>query len=48
VKHAVPRFIDIVGGLPMTATGKVEKHVLRTRGVSGTSDDARASVREVR
>ena len=41
-KHAVPRFIDFVDSLPMTPTGKVEKHKLRRRGVTSTTDDARA------
>lgn len=38
---AVPRFIDFVEELPMTPTGKIEKHKLRTRGVSEDSFDAR-------
>ncbi|GAA1930886.1 ATP-dependent acyl-CoA ligase [Microbacterium aoyamense] len=38
---AVPRFIDFVGDLPMTPTGKVEKHKLRARGVPETAFDAR-------
>jgi crotonobetaine/carnitine-CoA ligase len=41
-KHAVPRFIDFVDSLPMTPTGKVEKYKLRQRGVTSTTDDARA------
>jgi carnitine-CoA ligase len=30
---AVPRYVQICDGFPMTATGKVEKHVLRAEGV---------------
>lgn len=30
----VPRFIRLVGALPKTATGKIEKHVLRSEGVT--------------
>jgi carnitine-CoA ligase len=40
---AVPRFVEIVEELPMTATGKVEKYKLRARGVSGATSDARAT-----
>ncbi|MFF7467728.1 AMP-binding protein [Streptomyces sp. NPDC008092] len=41
---AVPRYIDTVGELPLTETGKVRKAVLRERGVTpGTWDRDRAS-----
>ncbi|MFH8484024.1 AMP-binding protein [Streptomyces longisporoflavus] len=36
---AVPRFVDVVGQLPLTETGKVRKSVLRERGVSGATWD---------
>ncbi|MFI9776802.1 hypothetical protein ACIHCV_19135 [Streptomyces sp. NPDC051956] len=36
---AVPRFVDVVGELPLTETGKVRKGVLRERGVSGRTFD---------
>lgn len=36
---AVPRYIDTVGELPLTETGKVRKGVLRERGVSATTWD---------
>ena len=40
---AVPRYIDTVGALPLTETGKVRKAVLRERGVTpGTWDRERA------
>jgi len=39
---SVPRYIDIVESLPMTATGKVEKYVLRARGVSAATHDTRS------
>ncbi|MFZ3566420.1 AMP-binding protein [Streptomyces sp. BH097] len=31
---AVPRYVDVVGELPLTETGKVRKSVLRSRGVT--------------
>jgi crotonobetaine/carnitine-CoA ligase len=45
-RHAVPRFVELVKELPMTPTGKIEKFKLRERGVTATTDDARAA-REV-
>jgi crotonobetaine/carnitine-CoA ligase len=41
-RSAVPRFVEFVGELPLTATGKVEKYKLRTRGVTAATDDGRA------
>jgi crotonobetaine/carnitine-CoA ligase len=38
---AIPRFVEFVDELPMTPTGKIEKHKLRARGVSQNSFDAR-------
>ena len=32
-KFAIPRFIDIVAELPRTENGKVQKYVLRERGI---------------
>jgi crotonobetaine/carnitine-CoA ligase len=40
-RHAVPRFIEFVDELPMTATGKVEKYRLKARGVTAATDDVR-------
>ncbi|MDH6219072.1 AMP-binding protein [Streptomyces pseudovenezuelae] len=40
---AVPRYIDAVLELPLTATGKVRKAVLRERGVTATTWDREAS-----
>ena len=40
---AVPRYVEIVDELPMTATGKVEKYKLRARGVTDATSDARAT-----
>lgn len=42
-KFAVPRYVEFVRELPMTPTGKVEKHKLRARGVTSTVFDARDS-----
>ena len=39
---AVPRYIDTVAELPLTATGKVRKAVLRTRGITATTWDRTA------
>jgi crotonobetaine/carnitine-CoA ligase len=47
-RFAIPRYIDVVTSLPMTSTGKVAKHILRGRGVSNASDDARAASQEAR
>ena len=35
----VPRYIDIVAEFPRTMTGKVQKYVLRERGVTDTTWD---------
>jgi len=37
--YAVPRYLDVVADLPRTETGRVQKHVLRARGVSGSTFD---------
>jgi crotonobetaine/carnitine-CoA ligase len=43
---AVPRFLDVVEDLPRTATGRIQKHVLRDRGTTpSTFDRVRANVR---
>jgi crotonobetaine/carnitine-CoA ligase len=36
---AVPRYIEMLDELPMTSNGKVQKHVLRQRGVSASTFD---------
>jgi crotonobetaine/carnitine-CoA ligase len=36
---AVPRYLDVVGDLPRTENGKVQKFVLRERGVTSTTWD---------
>lgn len=36
-RHMLPSYVDIVGSLPKTPTEKVEKHVLRERGVTPTA-----------
>jgi carnitine-CoA ligase len=42
---ALPRYVDILPELPLTASGKVEKHRLRQRGVTASSwDRERAGV----
>lgn len=40
-RFAIPRFVEIVAELPLTATGKVEKFKLKKQGVTSTTDDAR-------
>ncbi|WP_281451960.1 AMP-binding protein [Paenarthrobacter nitroguajacolicus] len=40
-KFAVPRYVEFVDELPMTPTGKIQKHKLRTRGVTDLTSDAR-------
>ena len=40
---AVPRYVDVVGELPMTATQKVRKIELRRRGVPPTAWDRTAA-----
>jgi crotonobetaine/carnitine-CoA ligase len=42
-RHMVPRFVDIVETLPRTPTEKVEKALLRERGVTPTTWDRAAS-----
>lgn len=44
---AVPRFIEILDELPYTPTGKVQKHLLRQRGVTQSTWDGRAERFEV-
>jgi crotonobetaine/carnitine-CoA ligase len=36
---AVPRYVEIVDDLPRTATGRVQKHVLRERGLTDATWD---------
>jgi crotonobetaine/carnitine-CoA ligase len=36
---AVPRYVDVLDELPLTASGKVEKHRLRERGVTASTWD---------
>ncbi|MGW6142488.1 AMP-binding protein [Streptomyces sp. NPDC055140] len=40
---AVPRYVDVVGALPLTETGKVRKGVLRERGVTEVTWDRYSS-----
>ena len=40
-RFAVPRFVEFVDALPMTPSGKVEKHKLRARGTTDATFDAR-------
>jgi crotonobetaine/carnitine-CoA ligase len=40
-----PRYIYLVDELPLTATGKVEKYLLRRQGVPPTAFDARRAGR---
>ncbi|MFT3797481.1 AMP-binding protein [Microbacterium sp.] len=40
-RFAVPRYVEFLDELPMTPTGKVEKHKLRARGVTDATSDAR-------
>jgi carnitine-CoA ligase len=36
-RFAVPRYIEVLIDLPRTATGRVQKHVLRDRGITSTT-----------
>ena len=36
---AVPRYLEFVEDLPVTSNGKVQKYVLRERGLSATTYD---------
>jgi carnitine-CoA ligase len=40
-KFAVPRYVEFLDALPLTPTGKVEKHKLRARGVTDATSDVR-------
>lgn len=40
-RFAVPRFVEFMSDLPMTATGKIEKYKLRQRDVTAAADDVR-------
>jgi carnitine-CoA ligase len=40
---AIPRFVEIVPELPLTENGKVQKYVLRERGVTGSTWDRDAA-----
>jgi crotonobetaine/carnitine-CoA ligase len=42
-RHMVPRYVDVVDELPRTPTEKVEKAVLRSRGVTATAFDREAA-----
>jgi crotonobetaine/carnitine-CoA ligase len=41
---AVPRYIEVVGDLPRTPSGKVLKHQLRNAGTSGSWDREKAGI----
>ncbi|GAA2892727.1 ATP-dependent acyl-CoA ligase [Streptosporangium fragile] len=38
-RHMVPRYVEFTGPLPKTPTEKIEKHVLKSRGVSPSAFD---------
>jgi carnitine-CoA ligase len=40
---AIPRYVDVVGELPLTENGKVQKFVLRERGLTATTWDREAA-----
>ena len=42
---AVPRYVEIVDSLPLTENGKVQKFVLRERGVTAATWDREAAAR---
>ena len=44
-RHMVPRYVDVIDELPRTPTEKVEKAVLRARGVTPITWDAEAAAR---
>jgi crotonobetaine/carnitine-CoA ligase len=43
---AVPRYLDVVQGLPRTENGKVQKYKLREQGVSSTARDRQSLERD--
>jgi crotonobetaine/carnitine-CoA ligase len=45
---AIPRYIDVVGELPRTENGKVQKFKLRERGVTATTWDRQQDARNRR
>jgi crotonobetaine/carnitine-CoA ligase len=45
---AVPRYIELLPGLPKTPTGRVQKHELRAKGVTVTTWDSVAEKLEIR
>lgn len=45
-RYAIPRFVRIVDELPLTPTGKHQKHVLKRIGTDETTYDARAERQE--
>ena len=40
---AIPRYVDLIGELPTTENGKVQKYKLRERGITETTWDRDAS-----
>jgi crotonobetaine/carnitine-CoA ligase len=38
-KFAIPRYIEVLGELPRTENGKVQKYRLKSRGVTGSAWD---------
>jgi crotonobetaine/carnitine-CoA ligase len=44
----VPRYIEFLDALPATPTGRVQKYLLRERGVTAATWDARAAGFEIR
>ncbi len=43
VAYAIPRYVEFMDELPLTATGKIEKYKLAARGVTPATDDALAT-----
>jgi crotonobetaine/carnitine-CoA ligase len=38
-RYAVPRYVEFVEALPKTPTQKIQKHIIRGRGVTGSTWD---------
>jgi crotonobetaine/carnitine-CoA ligase len=41
----VPRYVRILESLPKTSSGKIQKHILRSEGVTGNTIDRELKVK---
>src|SRR5690606_15347902 len=44
-RFMVPRYVRILGSLPKTSSGKIQKHILRSEGVTGNTIDRELKVK---